>query len=180
VLFKHVDSGGYLLGVLEAAESGEGSFKLNLTDQLSSYLGFKIRSHRSYEREGDKVYLDDPLQIYHSSSDCFVNFNDGSDYVFLDKEFERPEFKENDPALTYISVHPIIRIGYPPRINVVNQNKSKCLWKFILYEDFPSTADTATIKPHDIVYFEHTQNNGLLTSSVITQDATIKENNKRK
>jgi hypothetical protein len=79
VLFKHVDSGGYLLGVLEAAESGEGSFKLNLTDQLSSYLGFKIRSHRSYEREGDKVYLDDPLQIYHSSSDCFVNFNDGSD-----------------------------------------------------------------------------------------------------
>lgn len=133
VLFKHVDSGGFLLGVLEAAESGEGSFKLNLTDQLSSGLGFKIRSHRSYERDGDKVYLDDPLEIYHSSSDCYVNFNEGTDYVFLDKEFERLEFSEEDQALAYLSVQPRIKIGFPKRINVVNQNKSKCLWRFILY-----------------------------------------------
>jgi hypothetical protein len=100
--------------------------------------------------------------------------------VFLDKEFGKPDFDERDPAITYTSIHPKIKIGYPSRINVVNQNKSKCLWKFVLYEDFLSTADTALIKPHDIVYFEHTQNNGLLTSSVTTLEATIKENKKCK
>lgn len=89
VLFKHMESAAYLRGVLEAAETGEGSFKLDLTDQLSSYLGFKIRSHRSYERDGDKVYLDDPLQIYHNSSDCYVNFNENYDKIFLDKELPK-------------------------------------------------------------------------------------------
>jgi hypothetical protein len=124
------------------------------------------------------VYLDDPLEIYHSSSDCYVNFNEGTDFVFLDKEFEKPDFGLDDPALNYLHVQPSIKIDFPKRINVVNQNKSKCLWRFILYEDYPSTEDVKTIKPHDIVYFQRTHKSGLLTSSLTGLEVTIKQNNK--
>lgn len=127
------------------------------------------------------MYLDDPLEIYHNSSDCYVNFNDGTDYVFLDKDFPQlEEYGEEDPAVSYLAEQPLIKIASPKRINVVNQNKSKCLWRFILYEDYAGTEDLATIKPHDIVFFEHTNRRGLLTSSLIRLEVTIKENNQCK
>lgn len=76
IIFRHVETGWYLRGFLEAAQSGEGSFKLAMTKDLSGELTFQIQSHRSYENEGNKVYLDDPLQIYHLKSDCFMNFDE--------------------------------------------------------------------------------------------------------
>lgn len=71
-----METGWYLRGFLEAAQSGEGSFKLGITKDLSSDLIFKIKSHRTYEKEGYKVYLDDPVQIYHQDSDCYMNFDE--------------------------------------------------------------------------------------------------------
>lgn len=74
VIFKHVESQSYLRGILKAADTGEGAFKIEVTEKLSSQLIFRLTSHRSYEHENDKIYYDDALQIYHPGADCFMNF----------------------------------------------------------------------------------------------------------
>ena len=74
VIFKHVESQSFLRGILKAADIGEGAFKVEVCESLSSNVIFKLTSHRSYERDDDVIYYDDPLQIYHPGSDCFTNF----------------------------------------------------------------------------------------------------------
>mgnify|MGYP001950670424 CR=1 FL=1 len=49
VVFRHIESGHYLSGIFMAADIGEGAFKLELAQELSSHLIFKLVSHRSYE-----------------------------------------------------------------------------------------------------------------------------------
>ena len=61
VVFRHVESKAYLQGIIKAADTGEGAFKIEITETLSSFVIFKIQSHRSYENENDKVYYDDTL-----------------------------------------------------------------------------------------------------------------------
>lgn len=91
------------------------------------------------------MYLDDPLQIYHISTDCFMNFSESDTPVFLDRNVGDP--LKPDPN------RPKIKTTMLPRSDVVNQNKYKCLWKLILYEDYDSCSQTELIKPHDLVYF---------------------------
>ncbi len=89
-MFRHVESQEYLCGVLKAADIGEGAFKLELRAELSSQILFQIRSHRTYEHEGNNIYYNDCLQIYHKSSDCYVNFPPNTnDPAFLDKPQEK-------------------------------------------------------------------------------------------
>jgi hypothetical protein len=42
--------------------------------------------------DGDKVYLDDLLQVYHKLSDCYVNFDETNQPIFLDKQYSVVEF----------------------------------------------------------------------------------------
>ncbi len=59
-----------------------------------SQVIFQIRSHRTYEHEGNNVYYDDCLQLYHVKSDCYVNFPpDTNSPAFLDLNQ-----KINDPG----------------------------------------------------------------------------------
>jgi len=58
-----------------------------MTADLSSQIIFKINSHRTYEHEGNNVYYDDCLELYHISSDCYVNFPpDTNTPIFMDIE----------------------------------------------------------------------------------------------
>jgi hypothetical protein len=61
-------------GVLKAADSGDGAFTIEVCPDLSSQIVWKIRSHRSYQIDGDEIYFDDELLIYHEGSDCYMNF----------------------------------------------------------------------------------------------------------
>jgi hypothetical protein len=65
VVFRHVESNSFLRGVMKAADTGDGAFRIEVNDSVSSYAVFKIKSHRSYEHEGDPIYYDDALLIYH-------------------------------------------------------------------------------------------------------------------
>jgi hypothetical protein len=85
VLFLHVESQSYLRGILKAADTGEGAFRVEVEKSLSSQVVFKLTSHRSYEHDDDKIYYDDPLQIYHPKSDCFTNFAEDSLPIYLDQ-----------------------------------------------------------------------------------------------
>lgn len=90
VIFKHVESQSYLRGILKAADTGEGAFKVDVTSNLSTQVIFRITSHRTYEHENDKIYFDDALLIYHPGADCFMNFADTKDKkIFLDKEINK-------------------------------------------------------------------------------------------
>ena len=61
------------------------------------------------------------------------------------------------------------------RINVINENKSKCLWKFIQHCRFEDSKTKKKIKSHDIVYFQHTKNKGLIASTLANQRYYLKE-----
>jgi hypothetical protein len=131
-VFKHVESQEYLCGVLKAADIGEGAFKLELKTHVSSQIIFQVRSHRTYEHEGNNVYYDDCLQLYHVKSDCYVNFPpDTESPAFLDKSFRLVEPGKKDPSHKYFQERPKIKKPNGVRISIINENKSKCLWKFI-------------------------------------------------
>lgn len=49
---------------------------------------WKIRSHRSYQHEGDPIYYDDYLQVYHEGLDCFMNFAENNKPIYLDSLVE--------------------------------------------------------------------------------------------
>ncbi|CAM6004637.1 unnamed protein product [Sphagnum balticum] len=64
-IFRHVESNSYLKGVQKAADSGDGAFTIEVCPELSSQILWKIDSHRSYQHDGDPIYFDDELLIYH-------------------------------------------------------------------------------------------------------------------
>ena len=72
---------------MKAADIGEGAFKIDVTETLSSKIIFKLKSHRSYERENDKIYYDDALLIYHEGADCYMNFAEKDEPIYLDYEY---------------------------------------------------------------------------------------------
>ena len=59
---------------------------IDLTENLSSKIIFKLKSHRSYERENDKIYYDDALLIYHEGADCYMNFAEKDEPIYLHHE----------------------------------------------------------------------------------------------
>lgn len=63
VIFKHVDSGTYLSGSVRCSDGGLGSFKVELSESLSSMLVFKLLPFRSYEKDGDRIRLLGPIRI---------------------------------------------------------------------------------------------------------------------
>lgn len=48
VIFRHIESRSYLSGLLQAANSGEGAFKIEVSEKLSSFVIFKLVSPRSF------------------------------------------------------------------------------------------------------------------------------------
>lgn len=61
--------------MMEAANSGEGAFKIEVSESLGSNVIFKLISPRSFESENDKIYFNDALKIYHPLSDSYMNFS---------------------------------------------------------------------------------------------------------
>ena len=175
VIFKHIESGEYLSGVFKAADIGEGAFKLQLAKDLSSQLIFKLISHRSYEQEGNKIYYDDCLRIYHVKSDCYMNFPDTEVSIILDRQYEVVKFEKEDCGYQFEQNRPNIKKPKGRRINVINENKPKCLWKFIQHCRFEDTSKRDKIKSHDIVYFQHTKQKGLIASTLAQQKYYLKE-----
>lgn len=87
MIFRHVESQSFLRGILEAADTSEGAFKIEVTEHLSSQIIFKITSHRSYEKDNEIIYYDDALLIYHGGADCFMNFVDKDEPIHLDTDY---------------------------------------------------------------------------------------------
>jgi len=79
VVFKHVDSGAYLSGSVRCSDGGLGSFKVELSDSLSSILVFKLLPFRSYEKEGDPIKLLGPIRIKNIENRCYLSREDIED-----------------------------------------------------------------------------------------------------
>ena len=139
---------------------------MEVCESLSSNVIFKLTSHRSYERDNDKIYYDDPLQIYHPGSDCFTNFVEADTPIFLDDYFSHQEIPENHEFKPFEKQRPYIKKPKNMRVPIINENKSKCLWKFIQHCTSDEYQEKEKIKSHDIVYFEHTKKKGLVSSTL--------------
>lgn len=95
VVFRHVESNGYLAGVMRAADSGDGAFTIEVAESLSTQVIWKIKSHRSYQHDGDAIYFDDELLIYHEDTDCSMNFEEKDNAIYLDREEEKQREPED-------------------------------------------------------------------------------------
>jgi hypothetical protein len=56
-------------------------------------LLFKIKSHRSYENEGNKIYFDDCLQLHHVDTNCYMNFPDTETSIIFDRPYDVANFE---------------------------------------------------------------------------------------
>lgn len=133
----------------------------------SSQVIWKINSHRSYQHDGDPIFFDDELLIYHVSTDCYMNFVCNDSTIYLDAPIadEKPP-GQGDPGWEYVKNRPAIKQANENRTSIINENKSKCLWKFIEHCKAEQFYDKEKIKSHDIVYFEHTRNKGCISCSL--------------
>jgi hypothetical protein len=119
-------------GLLKAAEAGDGAFTIEVSEQPSNQIIWKINSHRSYQQDGDPIFFDDELLIYHVSTDCFMNFADRSNIIYLDAPIaDERSLGEGDNGWDYVKERPSIKRPNQTRSSIINENKSKCLWKFI-------------------------------------------------
>lgn len=176
-IFRHVESDSYLKGLLKAADTGDGAFTIEVCPQPSSKIIWKIDSHRSYQHDGDPIYFDDELLIYHVSTDCFMNFAENDRPIYLDTPYPLSPLPEADAGWDLVRSRPVIKKPNEKRISIINENKSKCLWKFIEHCTYEQYVNKEKIKSHDIVYFEHTKNKGCISSSLNGEQYYLKETN---
>lgn len=86
-----------------------------------SQVIWKIDSHRSYQHDGDSIYFDDELLIYHMSTDCFMNFVLGDNVAYLDSPIkDEHEITESDIAYPYAEVRPAIKTANEKRTSIIN------------------------------------------------------------
>lgn len=95
---------------------------MDVTEHLSSQLIFRITSHRTYEHENDKIYYNDALQIYHPGADCYMNFAETEDSIFLDKDLGLKQIPIGHPFYEFSSNRPSIKKPINKRIPIVNEN----------------------------------------------------------
>ena len=112
------------------------------------------------------IFYDDPLQIFHVGSDCYTNFLESEDCIYLDSDERSVKLEEECDFKTFEKQRPLIKKPKNIRIPVINENKSKCLWKFIQHCSYNEYNEKNKIKSHDIVKFMHTKKKGLISSTL--------------
>lgn len=71
-----MDSETYLSGSVRCSDGGLGSFKVELSESLSSMLVFKLLPFRSYEKDGDRIRLLGPIRIKNIENRCYLSRED--------------------------------------------------------------------------------------------------------
>ena len=60
-----------------------------------------------------------------------MNFPDTEVSIIFDRPYDVATFQEGDIGYEFAKDRPNIKKPVGRRINVINENKPKCLWKFI-------------------------------------------------
>jgi hypothetical protein len=60
-----------------------------------------------------------------------MNFSDANNPIYLDIDFNLRSVEPDHSFYEYSAQRPSIKKPEDVRISIVNENKSKCLWKFI-------------------------------------------------
>ena len=100
----------------------------------------------------------------------------GDNVSYLDSLIkDERDIEPGDIAYDYKNVRPAIKMAKEKRTSIINENKSKCLWKLIQHCTGEKYDQKNKIKSHDIVYFEHTKNKGCISSSLKGDQYYLKE-----
>jgi len=103
-----------------------------------------------------------------------MNFPDTEVSIIFDRPYEVAAFEKEDRGYDLAKERPSIKKPVGRRINVINENKPKCLWKFIQHCRYEDSLKKDKIKSHDIVYFQHTKYKGLVASTLAQQQYYLK------
>jgi hypothetical protein len=68
-----------------------------------------------------------------------MNFAENDTPVKLDIPFDVKSAEKGSIEETYIQKRPFIKKPVDKRIAVINENKSKCYWKFILHNAYENS-----------------------------------------
>ncbi|KAM3129578.1 hypothetical protein pb186bvf_018329 [Paramecium bursaria] len=142
VIFRHLDSGYWLQGSYQCSEFAIDAFKLMIVDQLNTQILFRLMPHQKYQKEGQQIFLQEPLLIVHEKTKCKIDYVDS--IIFLDKQFKNIEQLD--------MLRPIIKKVNNQRNEAVISLNSNRQW-FIQIHD-----DSGIIKPYDLCYFQYTAN----------------------
>lgn len=95
-----------------------------------------------------------------------MNFSEFNIPIYLDIDEDLNPVPPGHPFYSFAAERPSIKKPEDKRIPIVNENKSKCLWKFIQHCSYDEYNSKNKIKSHDIVYFKHTKAGGLVSSTL--------------
>ena len=84
------------------------------------------------------------------------------------------EVKEKRQVFKYFQERPKIKKPIGVRIPIINEKNSKCLWKFIHHCSYNYYISKQQIKCHDIVYFQHISQKGLVASTLANKNYSLK------
>jgi len=105
-----------------------------------------------------------------------MNFEEKNKEIYLDTKPTLNPLPEDDVlSISYLKNRPAIKTPNDIRTAIINENKSKNLWKFIEHCKADQYDNKEKIKSHDIVYFEHTKNKGCISSSLDGNNYYLKE-----
>lgn len=156
IILNHVVSGSYLKGCFICGEAGFGSFKLELTNEFSSDILFRVETYRSFEKEGEKFRLKTPFRLHHLRSNSYLNYIDKK--IFLSEKYD--------------DIHPINEIQQPVRHPTVNQSKSQ----LILWMEPHFKLEYARVQHQDVVYLQYSKCMGYLSCDIDENRVFIKVN----
>lgn len=61
VIFKHIDSESYISGTIRPSAGSNGAFTVEVSNNLSESLIFKLLPYRSFEFLGMEIPFDSPI-----------------------------------------------------------------------------------------------------------------------
>lgn len=160
VLFKHIDSDQYLLGSYKCSEFSTDAFKLELTKYFSSLGIFKIQPYHSYQKDGQQIFLDEPVMIQHEKSKCLLDFV-REQRIFIDEQisFKFEDVEMDIDSNAYERFRPSIRKPQEEenmRFEAVTTHNCQTNWIIKLHETWEQTKEKQRVKPFDLCIFHHT------------------------
>ena len=74
IQLMHYNSQSFLNGKIQCSEFDQSAYCLELSNNFSSGMIFKILPRFQIKQEGEKIQLNDQIYLHNVKLDCFVNF----------------------------------------------------------------------------------------------------------
>ncbi|CAD8053653.1 unnamed protein product [Paramecium sonneborni] len=151
-IFKHIESGYYLVSSDECSDQRSDSFKIKLQPYLSSNIIFKLEACKSHQKTGRPIQTKEQVKILSDSSK-----------FWLEKSLKAPVQLDHKPPQSDLRPELKGLSTESHRYELIISHNSTSSWKIDQYQSYEEYIQpTNLLQDRDICVFNFTQNNSYL------------------